>query len=111
MINFVIANIETVSAALAAIFLLIYAIYTKQWGTVRSSALSFMLAAERLLTTVEGARKMDWVFAETWMRLPKWIKAMITEATLRKKLQQWYDWSKKLLKESIGSSEDTEDTI
>lgn len=94
MNEFILGNIETLSAALAAILLLFYALYTKQWGMVRSAALSLMLAAERLLTTVEGKKKMDWVYASMWQKIPKWVKSFVTEKTLREKLQEWYDLAK-----------------
>ncbi len=94
MSEFLISNIETVALILAAIAGMVYAIYTKQWEMLRSSALSFMLSAERLMTTEEGKKKMDWVFAEVWQRIPRWLKSFVTEKTLREKLQEWYNWAK-----------------
>lgn len=94
MSEFIINNMETLLAALAAILLLFYALYTKQWGILRSSGLSLMLAAERLLTTVEGKKKMEWVYATMWQKLPKWVKKYVTEKTLKEKLQEWYDLAK-----------------
>lgn len=97
MSEFIINNMETLLAALAAILMLLYALYTKQWAILRSSGLSLMLAAERLLTTVEGKKKMEWVYAAMWQRMPKWIKTFVTEKTLREKLQEWYNFAKNQL--------------
>lgn len=94
MSEFLISNIETVALILAALAGMAYAIYTKQWEMLRSSALSFMLSAERLMATTEGKQKMDWVYAQAWQRLPRWLKSFVTEKTLREKLQEWYSWAK-----------------
>lgn len=94
MSEFIFDNIETVALILAAIAGMVYAIYTREWETLRSSALSFMLSAERLMSTTEGKQKMDWVYAQAWQRLPRWLKAFVAEKTLREKLQEWYNWAK-----------------
>lgn len=99
MSEFLISNIETVALILAAIAGMVYAIYTKQWEMLRSSALSFMLSAERLMATMEGKQKMDWVYAAVWQRLPRWLKTFVTEKTLREKLQEWYDLTKDMLED------------
>ena len=72
MSEFIMNSIEALLAALVAILLIFYSFYTKQWGNLESSALSLMLSAERLLTTVEDKKKMDWVYAAMWHRIPRW---------------------------------------
>lgn len=90
MNEFLIQNIETLGALLAALIIIIYAIIAKQWALLRATAYSFMLSAERLMATEEGAKKMEAVFKATWDQIPKWIKVFISEAAFRTRLQEWY---------------------
>lgn len=97
MIDFILSNIEAVGTALVAVILLVYAIITRQWGLVRTSALSLMLSAERLMTTKEGIEKMDWVLGEVWRKTPTWIKKVYTEDKLKEVLQKWYEDAKEMI--------------
>lgn len=97
MIDFILTNIEAVGSLIVALVLLIYAIFTKQWGTVRTAALSLMLSAEKLMTTAEGSEKMEQVLAEVWFRVPGWMKKVITYDKLEIKLQEWYEAAKTAL--------------
>ena len=97
MIDFIIANIEAVGTLIVALVVLIYAIFTKQWGAVRTAALSLMLSAERLMATAEGKEKMEQVFVEVWYYMPGWMKKFITEEKLEIKLQEWYELAKNSL--------------
>lgn len=92
--EFIMANIQDLALLMAAVLLLVYSFYTKQWETLRSAALSFMLSAERLMVTKEGKQKMDWVYAAVWQRVPRLLKSFVTEQSLREKLQEWYNWAK-----------------
>lgn len=92
--DFIMSNIEAIASLLAAIVLLIYAIYTKQWAAVRAAAYSFMLSAERLMKSRQGSARMEAVFRATWEWVPAWIKTFVSEKTLREKLQEWYDIAK-----------------
>lgn len=98
MIDFILSNIETVGTALVAVILLVYAIVTRQWLLVRSSALSLMLSAERLLTTEQGQLKMEWVFREVSALIPVWMRPYLTDEKLRDILQELYDNAKKMIK-------------
>ena len=97
MMDFLLANIEAVGTALVAVILLAYAIITRQWGLVRSSALSLMLSAERLLATEQGQLKMEWVFREVNGLIPKWMRPYLTEEKLRGILQELYDNAKHMI--------------
>lgn len=97
MIDFLLANMETVGTLIVALFILIYAVITKQWATVRTAALSLMLSAERLLTTVEGRAKMDFVLTALWDQVPGWVKRFYDKNKLRAKLQEWYNIAKDML--------------
>ena len=97
MIDFILSNIETAGMALVAVILLVYAIVTRQWGLVRSSALSLMLSAERLLATEQGQLKMEWVFREASASIPVWMRPYLTEDRLREILQDLYDNAKKMI--------------
>lgn len=98
MIDFILSNIETVGTALVAVILLVYAIINRQWLLVRSSALSLMLAAERLLTTGQGQLKMQWVYREVSALIPVWMRPYLTDEKLRDILQELYDNAKKMIK-------------
>lgn len=97
MIDFLLSNMETVGTLIAALFILVYAIITKQWAAVRTAALSLMLSAERLLTTVEGRAKMDFVLTALWDQIPRWVKKFYDKDKLRAKLQEWYNIAKDML--------------
>lgn len=97
MIDFIIANIEAVGTLIVALVVLIYAIFTKQWGAVRTAALSLMLSAERIMATKEGMEKMDWVLGEVWRKTPTWIKKVYTEDKLKEALQKWYEDAKEMI--------------
>ena len=97
MIEFILANIEAVGSLIVALVLLIYAIFTKQWGAVRTAALSLMLSAEKLLETEQGRIKMDWVFREMQSKIPVWLRPYLTDDRLKTTLQQIYDNAKKML--------------
>ena len=90
MTDYLIQNIETLGALLAALIIIIYSIITKQWAVLRASAYSFMLSAERLMATEKGAEKMQVVLKTTWKRMPLWLRLFINENVLRKILQEWY---------------------
>jgi hypothetical protein len=98
MIEFLMANMETVGMLIAALIILVYAIATKQWATVRTVALSFMLSAERLMATEEGKAKMEFVLTAVWDQVPGWVKRFYDKNKLRLKLQEWYDIAKDMLK-------------
>jgi hypothetical protein len=97
MIDFLLANIESVGTALVAVILLAYAIITRQWGLLRSAALSLMLSAERLLATEQGQLKMEWVFREVQQNIPIWLRPYLTEDKLREILQELYDNAKHMI--------------
>ena len=94
MTEFVFDNIENIVLAIAALATLFRAIYTGQWAKVKAAAYSFMFLAADIMSTEEGKKKMDWVFAEVWQQLPRWLKSFITEESLREKLQHWYNLAK-----------------
>lgn len=98
MIEFILANMTEVISLLVALFFLGYAIITKQWGLVKSSALSFMLSAERLMKTKNGQRRMEEVYISIYARLPLMFRKFITEEKLQELLQKWYDEGKDALK-------------
>lgn len=91
MLEFIIMNIDLVIGFLAALILLGWAIFTKQWTLVKATAYQTMLLAEKLMQTKEGQAKMEYVFKVVWSLTPSWILKFITEEKFRKKLQEWYD--------------------
>ena len=101
MIDFIMANMPTIGSALIAIILIVWAIFTRQWYVLRSSALSLMLSAEKLLATKEGKEKFEEVYRELWNLVPKWLKKFVTEKTMRDKLQAWFDFAK----DALGKTE------
>ena len=100
MLDFITNNLEAVSGIMLALFLLFSALYLRQWDKLRIAALQLMLSAEQLISTREGAAKMEEVYAAVWAKIPKVIKRFVTEKTLREKLQEWYD----LAKDSLGKA-------
>lgn len=98
MIEFILANMTEIISLLVALFFFGYAIFTKQWGLVKSSALSFMLSAERLMKTKNGQRRMEEVYISIYARLPLMFRKFITEEKLQELLQKWYDEGKDALK-------------
>ena len=100
MTDFVLNNLESIISFILALAMLVYAVYTKQWGMLQISGYKLMLAAERIAQTKEGAAKMEAVYAALWVQIPKWIKKFVSEKTLREKLQEWYD----LAKDSLGKA-------
>ena len=98
MIDFIMANADLFGGILVAIALIVYAIFTRQWSTLRVAAYQLMLSAERLMATAEGKAKLDAVFAELWIRVPAWIKKFYDENKMKKKLQDWYNLAKNALK-------------
>lgn len=97
MIDFMAAHMAELGTILMAAAIIIYAITTKQWALVRSTALSLMLAAEKIMKTAEGQEKMRWVFQRSWKKLPSWAKGVITEEKLKKILQAWYEEAKAMI--------------
>lgn len=98
MYDFLINNAELIGGMIVMVALAIYAILTKQWGALRSLALSLMFSAERLFRTVEGKERFEKVFAELWEKVPPWIKRFYDKNKLRAKLQEWYDLAKDMIK-------------
>lgn len=90
MVEYVLENIEILGTLLATLTIIVYSIITKQWALLRASAYSFMLSAERLMTSDEGMEKMQVVLKATWMRTPLWVRFFINEKALNKILQEWY---------------------
>ncbi|MDD2218394.1 MAG: hypothetical protein PHX63_08215, partial [Eubacteriales bacterium] len=84
---------------LLSLVLIIYAAVTRQWGILRLAAYKFMLDAERVMASKEGATKMDEVYAAIWQKVPTWLKRFVTEKTMREKLQEWYIVARNSLKE------------
>lgn len=97
MTDFLLSNMETIGTLIVALVILAYAIITKQWAMVRTAALSLMLSAERLLTTVEGRAKMDFVLTALWDQVPGWVKRFYDKDKLRAKLQEWYNTAKDMI--------------
>ena len=90
MMEYVINNSETIGTAVVALVIVIYAIITKEWAVFKAAAYSLMLSAEGLMSTEEGAKKMEAIFKATWQQIPKWSKVFITETAFRTRLQEWY---------------------
>ena len=103
MIEFIIQNMELLGGVLVAVIMIIYAIVTKQWSTLRIAAYQLMLSAERILATEEGQKKFEVVFDQLWELMPAWIKRFVSESTLKKKLQDWYDLAKDMIKTDSGT--------
>lgn len=103
--DFIVNNIETIGTLIVAFFVVVWAIWTRQWGVLQAAAYKLMLSAERLMATKEGKEKMEVVYAAVWVRVPKWLKKFVTEKTLREKLQDWYN----IAKNSLGG-DNTEET-
>lgn len=97
MIEFLVSNMTEVVGLLVAFIMIIYAIITRQWGIVKSSALSFMLSAERLMKTKKGHQKMEEVFTVVWAYMPKIFTKFITEEKMKALLQKWYEESREAL--------------
>lgn len=97
MTDFIMSNIGPIGSGLVALILIVYALITRQWMVLRSSALSLMLAAERLLTTEQGQLKMEWVFREVNGLIPVWMRPYLTEVRLREILQELYDNAKHMI--------------
>jgi hypothetical protein len=108
MMDFILNYYEAVAGVILAGVLIIYALVTRQWSILQVAALRLMLDAERLMATKEGIERMDAVSTAVWQKVPKWLKRFVSEKTLRKKLQNWYN----IAKNSLGGdrSETTEPT-
>lgn len=97
MIDFLLANMTEVVSLVVAIIMLVYALFTKQWALVKSSALSLMLSAERLMKTKPGEARMKEVFDWVWNSMPAVLRKFTTEEKLRALLQKWYNEGKDIL--------------
>ena len=96
--DFILTNITDIVGVICALVLIAIAIYKREWSALKAAAYQLMLSAERLMATDEGQEKFDKVFESVWEKAPAWFKKLVSEATLKEKLQEWYDKAKDLLK-------------
>lgn len=76
----------------------IHLILTKQWTKLRMQAYALMLSAEKLYAEGEGNEKFEAVFQKLYFSLiPAWLRPFVTQDTMRKKLQEWYELAKDYL--------------
>lgn len=94
MLDFIFNNFAPCASVVLSVLLLFYAIATKQWAIVKIAAYRLMLSAQKLMETKEGKDKMEYVYTVVTKITPNYIMKFISEETLRKKLQEWYDLTK-----------------
>lgn len=85
---------------LLAITIVIAVQYIKAKGLdgIRADVYQLILKAEHLYNESEaGKQKFKWVIQQARGLLPKWIRWAISEGTLEKVVQKWFDGVKDLL--------------
>ena len=103
MSNFIITNWITIAIALLVLFYIGYLIYTNQWSKLRADAYALMLRVEGIYADNEGEKKMARVLLIIYSQLPIWLKYFVTFESLREILQEWYNYAKEELWQSVQS--------
>lgn len=97
-IQTIVGIILTVLAVAWVVFCAYLCLKGKTLDDIRVEVYKLFLEAEHKYTeTKAGQDKMNWVINKAWDLLPKWAKKFISEDTLRKIVQCWFDSVKDLL--------------
>ena len=64
---------------------------------LRGDVYQLILRAEHMFESGKGKQKMEYVVQRARSMLPGWMQIFITEDTLRKTIQMWFDAVKDLL--------------
>lgn len=85
-------------AALTIIMMAVTYFKGRSLEEIRNDVYQLILKAEHMYEeSGSGKQKMKWVVSQARKLLPKWAQALISEDTLMKIIQAWFDGVKDLL--------------
>ncbi len=92
MLEFMKENWTSILAVLILVGWTIYLVITRKWDYLRAKAYEIILYAENYITgTKRGKERFELVIRTLYSLIPGWLRFIITEQTLREKLQEWFD--------------------
>lgn len=92
MKEFLLNNGPAILLCAAALLYVFYLAWNKRWEEIRKLAYKFILQAEKSITgSKRGQERFNFVLTKLYSLIPWWLQFLISEKSLRKKLQSWFN--------------------